>query len=174
MIFRTATSKDAPLIAQLHAESWRRHYRGAYSDSYLDNEADEERLRVWTERLAASTALAETVIAADHGEVIGFAHTILDVDASYGALLDNLHVRHDRQRSGVGSQLMARSAAMVVNARQGQGLFLWVLEQNVRAQAFYQARGGTFVAAEPATAPDGTPIIGLRYTWPDPSVLLAP
>jgi hypothetical protein len=33
---RVADSSDAPAIAALHAESWRRHYRGAYSDAFLD------------------------------------------------------------------------------------------------------------------------------------------
>ena len=36
--YRDATERDADFVAALHAESWRRHYRGAYLDSYLDGD----------------------------------------------------------------------------------------------------------------------------------------
>jgi GNAT superfamily N-acetyltransferase len=35
--FRAAGPGDAQAVAGLHADSWRRHYRGAYADSFLDN-----------------------------------------------------------------------------------------------------------------------------------------
>jgi hypothetical protein len=36
--FRAAGQDDAHAIAELHADSWRRHYRGAYSDAFLDGD----------------------------------------------------------------------------------------------------------------------------------------
>ncbi len=33
--FRLASPADAKAVADLHADSWRRHYRGAYSDAFL-------------------------------------------------------------------------------------------------------------------------------------------
>jgi len=48
---RLSQAADARDIAKLHADSWRRHYRGAYSDRYLDGDLDADRLAVWTERL---------------------------------------------------------------------------------------------------------------------------
>ena len=50
---RPAAGADAGRIAALHADSWRRHYRGAYSDAFLDGEVDADRLAVWTQRLHA-------------------------------------------------------------------------------------------------------------------------
>jgi hypothetical protein len=55
---------------------------------------------------------------------------------------------HDRKRTGVGARLMAESAAAVLDRRPGSGLYLWVLEMNRSAQAFYDARGGTCVSRE--------------------------
>jgi hypothetical protein len=59
-----------------------------------------------------------------------------------------------------------------------QGVYLWVLEQNVGAQAFYQTMGGACVERALAPAPggdlarlNGNPC-RLRYVWPDPNVLL--
>src|SRR6188768_3459087 len=43
---RPATAGDAGQIAALHADSWRRHYRGAYSDAFLDGDVLTDRLRV--------------------------------------------------------------------------------------------------------------------------------
>jgi hypothetical protein len=43
VLYLDANSCDADSIAALHADSWRRHYRGAYLDSYLDGDAVSER-----------------------------------------------------------------------------------------------------------------------------------
>ena len=36
--FRPADADDAAAVAGLHADSWRRHYRGAFSDAFLDGD----------------------------------------------------------------------------------------------------------------------------------------
>jgi hypothetical protein len=48
--YREATAGDAEAIAGLHADSWRRHYRGAYLDSYLDSDVA-DRMAEWSGRL---------------------------------------------------------------------------------------------------------------------------
>lgn len=178
--FRTACCTDAPAIARLHAESWRRHYRGAYSDAFLDGDVTSDRLAVWTERLDHSSVppATITILAERHGNLVGFAHTVFDDDPQWGALLDNLHVTHQFQRQGIGARLVALTAEAVLDRRTGSGLYLWVLEQNVQAQGFYRARGGTCVGRRDVRPPggiagrlNGTPV-GLRYAWPDPSLLL--
>ena len=81
-------------------------------------------------------------------------------------------MRFDLKRGGIGSGLMSASASTVLQHRPGSGLFLWVLEENRAAQAFYNARGGQNVERAADTAPDGTVLFGLRYVWPDPGTLL--
>src|SRR5437763_433909 len=137
--FRPAGRSDAEAIAALHADSWRRHYRGAYSDSFLDGDVFGDRLAVWTDRLREPDPRRHTIVAEDHEGLIGFAHTVFGDDPTWDALLDNLHVVHGHKRRGVGSELLALTAEAVVE--RGQGLYLWVLEQNQDAQAFYEARG---------------------------------
>jgi hypothetical protein len=51
--FRAAEQGDAQAIAALHTDSWQRHYRIAYSDAFLDDEAPGFLLDLWTRRLAA-------------------------------------------------------------------------------------------------------------------------
>lgn len=166
---RLADPSDAEAIAALHADSWRRHYRGAYSDDFLDGDVISDRLGVWADRLREPDRLRYTVVIEDSDTLIGFAHTALDEDATWGALLDNLHVAHGHKRQGIGSQLLTSTARAVVKRRTG--LYLWVQEQNRAAQAFYEACGGKCVDRAPVSAPGGvaTRLSGspakLRYVW---------
>jgi ribosomal protein S18 acetylase RimI-like enzyme len=139
--YRAAQPSDAAPIGRLHADSWRRHYRGAYSDDYLDGDVGEERTVVWTERLSHPGADHYTIVAERDGLILGFAHTRLDEDLTWGALLDNLHVSFELKRQGVGRVLMAETALVLGQRRPTGGLYLWVLKQNTAAQAFYSAQG---------------------------------
>ncbi|HEX5266048.1 MAG TPA: GNAT family N-acetyltransferase [Acidimicrobiales bacterium] len=174
---RRAGADDAATVAALHADSWRRHYRGAYSDAFLDGDVEADRKVVWSARLAGQDGGTSTILAEDNGEPVGFGHVVFDDDPVWGALVDNLHVTYRRKRSGIGTRLMAAAAAAVVGRGRG-GLYLWVLEQNVAAQAFYDARGGRPADRRAVNPPggvagrlQGTPH-GLRYVWSDPAVLV--
>src|SRR5213592_3783401 len=63
--FRLAGPADAEAVANLHADSWRRHYRGAYSDAFLDGDVVADRLAVWTERLREPDPRRCTILAED-------------------------------------------------------------------------------------------------------------
>jgi GNAT superfamily N-acetyltransferase len=173
--FRLADFSDARAIAALHADSWRRHYRGAYSDAFLDGEVDGDRLVAWTERLRELDPRNQTIVADGGDGLVAFAHTVFEDDPYWGALLDNLHVVHGHKRQRIGSRLLALTARAVLE--RGTRFYLWVPEQNVEAQAFYEARGGKCVerAAVPPPAGiarklSGSPV-GLRYAWSDPAAV---
>lgn len=176
--FRAAGAGDAAAVARLHADSWRRHYRGAFSDSFLDGDVAGYLLARWTAQLGAPDPRARTIMAELDGELVGFAHTRLGDDAAWGALLDNLHVTSGRKRLGIGTRLMALTATAVLDSSPGSGLYLWVLEQNAGARAFYTARGGSCVETAEVSPPGGDPTRlngsprSLRLVWPDPSRLL--
>jgi len=96
--FRAAGPDDAEKIALLHADSWRRHYRGAYADSFLDGDVVANRRSVWSSRLAAP-ANSTTVVAEDDTGLVGFVHVVFDEDDRWGSFIDNLHVSHKRRRT---------------------------------------------------------------------------
>ncbi len=93
-------------------------------------------------------------------------------------MLDNIHVAHTYQRRGVGSGLLALTAKAVATEAQRAGLYLWVLEQNVDAQLFYEAHRARRVERAQVAPPGGIAgrLIGsphkLRYAWDDPSALV--
>ena len=81
---RGATLPDAEQIAALHADSWRRNYRGAYPDTFLDGEVFEDRRDAWSTRLTRPDPNHRTVVADLSGDIVGFAHTNLDDDPARG------------------------------------------------------------------------------------------
>ncbi|HYV59733.1 MAG TPA: GNAT family N-acetyltransferase [Acidimicrobiia bacterium] len=172
MHYREATAEDVDAIAHLHADSWRRNYRGAFSDAFLDGPVVSERRTVWTERLTGPESLRYTVVAEQNAVVVGFAHTVFDDDPTWGALVDNLHVVHGLKRHGIGRRLMGESAQAVVDQRPDSGLYLWVLQQNVAAQTFYEAIGGRRAGEGVSHPPGGGTAPKLRYAWPDPAALV--
>jgi GNAT superfamily N-acetyltransferase len=174
--FRSATAEDAEQIAILHADSWRRHYRGAYADSFLDGDIVTDRRAVWSSRLATA-ADTETILAEHDNRLVGFAHVAFDADARWGSLVDNLHVLNSRRRSGIGTELLGRAAQAVAECASGNAMYLWVLQQNTDAQQFYRACGATRVETAAVPPPGGDPsrLNGtpscLRMAWPDASQL---
>ena len=169
--FRLAGPADAQAVARLHADSWRRHYRGAYSDAFLDGDVVADRLAVWTDRLREPDPCRCTILA-EGGGLVGFSNARFDADPKWGALLDNLHVADTHRRRGIASRLLALTARAVTARPERTGLYVWVLEQNVEARAFYEARGGRCVGRAPVSPPGGiaSRVTGspakLRYAWP--------
>ncbi|WP_241835008.1 GNAT family N-acetyltransferase [Pseudofrankia asymbiotica] len=163
---------DAEQIAALHADSWRRNYRGAYADSFLDGDVEADRRAVWSARLGGP-ANSETILAEQDARVVGFVHVGFDDDPRWGSLVDNLHVTHDLRRMGIGTQLLRRAARAVAGHGADNAMYLWVLRQNTAAQQFYRALGATAEGTAPVSPPGEDPArlhgapLKLRMAWPD-------
>ena len=119
---RDAQFSDYAAIAKLHTESWRKTYRGIYSDSFLDHEVEQERLNVWQHKLKSPNNNQQVIIATFEDTVIGFACLYLNNDPVFGSLLDNLHVSTTLQKSGIGKLLMKECAKHISNKSKCQEL----------------------------------------------------
>lgn len=139
-----ASQNDAHTIADLHTRSWQRHYRGIYSDDYLDNHLPAERNRVWTERFTTTDPNMLVIKAMIRNEAIGFACTFLQHDQEFGALVDNLHVLEAYQGLGIGRELLRQSAEWVKSNDRNSGIYLFVLKENHLARHFYQSLDARF------------------------------
>jgi GNAT superfamily N-acetyltransferase len=169
---RLGQAADAPAIAALQAESWRHTYRGFLDAAYLDHEVFADRDVVWRRRFGEPQETPVlTLVAEGHGAMVGFAHSFVDDDPEWGTLLDNLHVRPDRKRAGIGTRLMAETAARLQERGCTSGLYLWVVEWNEPAQRFYEVLGGCAADRELADGPGGT-VSTVRYVWHRLDVLL--
>ena len=164
--YRTATATDAEAIARLHADSWRRTYRGMYSDEFLDGDLVGERLSVWTPRLDDPPTNQYVCLAEHDGFLAGFICGYADEDATWGSLVDNLHVSIDFRRHGIASELMGRAADWFIANAHSPAVYLWVIEQNTGARRFYETLGATN-AETVSPLPSGSPGRACRYVWPD-------
>jgi GNAT superfamily N-acetyltransferase len=173
--YRESESSDWRAIATLHAESWRRSYRGMLPDAYLDNDVFADRAELWERRFGDTDyqRATVTVLAEAGARLVGFAHSRVDEEPEWGTLLDNLHVTHDAQRLGVATRLVAETASLVAPRALSPALYLWVLEANSRARAFYESMGGQPVERG-VSREGGGEAPCLRYWWPDVSKLSGP
>ncbi len=171
MRYRQASYDDHEAIARLHAESWRTAYRGAYRDAFLDHDVEQDRARVWQERLAQPPDNQLVVLAEAAGDLVGFACAYGGEDPEWGTLLDNLHVLPQQQRAGVGARLVLEVAAWCRAHWSECGLYLWVLARNARARRFYQRLGARDRGGASFVPPGGGRIYSRRYAWATPDAV---
>lgn len=170
--FRTASAADAATIADLHARSWQQNYRNIYSDKYLDEDVESERLEVWTDRMINPKPTQHVIIAFDGETPCGFACTYLDHDAEWGSLLDNLHVASGWKGQGIGRELMRHSAEWVNEQKPGSCFHLFVLADNKPAMQMYEHVGGQRMKTELHDVPYDRQVAVYLYVWQDCRMLI--
>ena len=172
MQIRQARPSDIESLARLHMQSWRTAYRGIFSDAYLDGDLMADRLKLWNGRFDNPAANQYVVVAEHEQAVAGMACVFGDHEAQWGHLLENLHVSPQLKGTGIGRELVAHVAAWCARTHRSPSLHLWVLEGNRAAQGFYQRLGARAVEQAVWDAPDGNPVLELRYAWADMGQLL--
>jgi hypothetical protein len=140
--FRDAGPEDSDAIAQLHAESWRAHYRGILPDAYLDGEAFQERQSFWQAALRNPRAGDLTIVSADGSELTGFVAVVRGDEPGFGAVIENLHVRPRFCGRGLGRRLLGEAVARLM-ATGVTSACLWVYDANEAAIRFYERLCGT-------------------------------
>jgi ribosomal protein S18 acetylase RimI-like enzyme len=128
--------------------------------------------RVWRERLAALDSQPFVLVANDDARIVGFICVLAEGDEAWGACIDNLHVAHDWQGRGVGRDLLRHAADWLCRTQSGAGVYLWVMEHNTRARAFYDRLGARHVETVELPDPGGGRAPNCRYVWADPRSLL--
>lgn len=141
---------DARELAAMHMQVWRDTYAGMLSQEYLDGMELEPRVAHWRKRIGVASAreseaggvvdgvrfLSRLARHVPSGRIAGFCQIggARDDDAPVAQELGALNVLRDFQGSGVARQL--------VDATLGDlPAYLWVVDDNLRAQAFYRKIG---------------------------------
>jgi ribosomal protein S18 acetylase RimI-like enzyme len=107
------------------------------------------------------------LLAEDGPDLAGFVCGYADDDASWGSLIDNLHVSIDYRRRGIAAQLMRRAAEWFGTNAKTPAFYLWVLEANAGARRFYEALGASHPETVVRRLQSGNSGKVCRYTWPD-------
>jgi GNAT superfamily N-acetyltransferase len=133
-MIRPARPADVPAICQLIREL------ASYEKSLPEVTGTEEDLRraLFAEQPAVFAHVAE-----QRGEIAGFALWFLNFSTwtgRHGIYLEDLYVRPDMRRSGLGRALLAELARICVQRGYAR-LEWWVLDWNQPARDFYAALG---------------------------------
>jgi len=171
MQYRIATAEDAEGIAQLHANSWRRTYRGSFPDAFLDGDLLGNRRAVWFERLGHPCDNQFVCVAVDRLQVVGFICAYGAQDQKWGSFIDNLHVAQNHHRKGIGLSLMRSAGLWLVSSYGHYGVYLWVLAVNRGARRFYQRLGAANAGTTQMENAGGGTALSCRYVWPSPGRL---
>jgi len=145
-------------ISRIYALSWKTAYRGMIPDDYLD-EISETR---WSPVLRRDAK--RLLLAAENARVVGAAtyDAARDPKMSGCGEIISLYLLPSHYRKGIGTELFAA----VVNALREAGfacIYLWVLEDNAPARAFYEKNGFFFNGDVNADNIGGRAVNEVRY-----------
>lgn len=173
MEFRSATLKDAQLVADLHIENWRETYRGSLTDHYLDHEIWDDRLQDWEQRLSHPADKQFVLMALDGDELAGFVCAYGRQHAEFGTLIENLHSSKTHRGQGIGKRLFLMAAEWALKTYPQDGLYLEVLASNTAAIGFYEALDGVNVESNLWAAPGGGEVLEFSFYWENLEYLLS-
>jgi GNAT superfamily N-acetyltransferase len=163
---RPATASDAESITDVHLRAWRETYSGMLPESvFAARDAHRQRrVEVWREIILGHAPFGEErayVAEVDH-RVVGWATASdgLDDDAPHPNQLDGLYVLAEMHGSGIGRALL--EAAVGVET----GAYVWALDREIRAVAFYRRMGFEPDGAKKSFTTDGASLPEQRLVRP--------
>jgi len=165
---REAAPDDIPGIAHVHVDTWRTAYVDIVPAAHLAALSYEQRESRWREILApVGDGRCHFVAENDEGQIVGIATGGPERDGmpGYDGELYGLYALEAYQRRGIGRELM-QTIARRLAADGFKAMILWVLKDNLKARAFYEAMGGV-LTGEKGTTIGGADLIEVAYGWAD-------
>jgi ribosomal protein S18 acetylase RimI-like enzyme len=163
--FRIAKPSDAKAIAELHTQSWQKHYSSDLKADYLLNIAPEERQAEWAKRLNAPSANQYVAVVMNRDKLAAFICLYLDEDSEWGSYINNLHVNSEYQGNGLGKALLLQALEYCSKKSNSQSVYLLVNRSNKNAQDFYLKHGAKNIKASVWNAPDGSAVPTYWFAW---------
>ena len=140
---RRATPDDAADFVSVHLQSWRESYGHVLGEEVFrrreaDRSAAVEHRRAALADQAADPAIHTWLAHAEDGRLLGFVSAGPARDGDIGARIPlelwSIYILAEAYGQGVGQALLEKAV--------GSGpAYVWVLEDNMRAQAFYRRNG---------------------------------
>jgi len=137
MEIRMATPDDDFLaISRIYARSWKAAFKGIVPQAYLDGLRDDRWAELWKGRSVDMVVLLEC------GQYIGtsaFCPARDEAMTGFGEII-SIYLLPEFYGKGYGTPLL-EAAVRELQARGFERIYLWALEENARARAFYAKNG---------------------------------
>lgn len=149
---------EVPEVAQIYEDGWKVAYRGIMPDDYLAGVRAEQWIPLLTEFPDASLVLrvdGRPVATA----TIGPARD--ESRAGWGEIM-SIYVRPEYVGKGYGKTLL-RHAVTVLRGRGFDRIYVWTLEKNRNARAFYEREGFSYNGDLIEIELGGAKLIEFRY-----------
>ncbi len=158
---RRATPDDADDVADVHVRSWQVAYRGLLPDEVIEQMVAGRQARANRFRalLTDEKSPRRVWVAVDGSGIVGMAVIGPSRDPEAGPItgeLEAIYLAPEAMGRGIGRALLDRAVADL-GERGFTDAMLWVLRENQRARAFYEAAGSrTDGATKDEERPGGT------------------
>lgn len=136
MEIRKLLECDAPNVSEIYALSWKAAYKGIIPQKYLD----ELSLERWIPFLKVSPSSSHILLNGDHYIGTSAVSKAREEQMNGWGEIISLYVLPQYFGEGYGKQLFLHA----IKDLKEQGydkIYLWVLEENSRARAFYERHG---------------------------------
>lgn len=135
MIIRKAAEDDVEQIAEIVVEDWKKAYKGIIDDGWLDSMSVEQQYQKEMQRYR------DMMVAADGGEILGYAWNLIADDEASDCEIVALYVRYAKRNNGIGKALFQNSIDFF-RASGRKMMIIWCLKENYEARKFYEKMGG--------------------------------
>lgn len=172
---RQAEVSDALVMSRIYAESWKVAFRGNVPDGFLDGLSEDHWVTFFEKALTEGSLSAKLIF--DKERAVGAVAygaarttlpaggTLLGKGGDYSAFgeVASLYLLPEYYDKGYGRELLESVRDELLGTYEG--VYLWVLRENMRARAFYEKLG--FVPTEDACLCDidGKTLTDIRYVY---------
>lgn len=141
IVYRKADAADAPAIAKVHVESWRKSFAGIVPPEFLDNLSVEKRTKAFEQGFSQSNYQMFVAESAADG-IVGFADfgKAREKDSAFDAELYAIYILREFQGNGIGENLF-RLCQKGMIADKMNSMCLTALEISPY-KSFYEKMGG--------------------------------
>ena len=161
---RAARSGDLYGAAVARVASWRTAFTGLVPQDFLDAMDPAKIAASWADSIAAGRSRLYVAAAVAGGEIVGYAGVGSERDADAPEHVGELYalfVHPDWWGSGA-ARVLTEAAVADLRAAGCDQVWLWVLEANARARAFYRRYGFTETPDRTHSSLNSLPELRLR------------
>lgn len=134
LIIRPPEPDEAAALARLHLITWEEAYSGLLPARFWNDEAFEQRLRMWTHITGDPATRQRARVAELDGKLIGLSLVGSPQDKDIATELYLIYLLAEHQGCGAASEMLNQLLG-------DEPASLWVFKENPRAQAFYRKHG---------------------------------